>query len=360
MRTIIDILRRGNLELFHSAMLAWLLDHSAEHGLGREFLDRFAARVSQLGFPSLQKALEARLPETIATELPGREGRTDIELLFADGARVVVENKTKSIGTLEQLERYDSSGAIVIALGYVEACFPRAAKRKFPVLTYGDILSILSGLKPAEGAWGFLLTEYRRFLERDMDVLTRIAQRAQASTSQEWKPVLLKPEYSTLYRTNDRRLFQYFFLVGFGQYLADHAFVSTSEEEWEVNKDQISGVWLSGPKTTVQYSPTLRRIASKSASFWLHVELHDGLFGDKTDRPAGEIQLRASVDEGDLSSIREEFRAAFPLAQYEHYPQRRQGDTGKVIFRTLRENELGYPMLMSRLAGFAERFFVLG
>ncbi len=34
-RTIVDILRKGNQELFHSAMVAWLLDPAAEHGYER-------------------------------------------------------------------------------------------------------------------------------------------------------------------------------------------------------------------------------------------------------------------------------------------------------------------------------------
>ncbi len=44
-RTLIDILRKGNQELFHSSMIAWLLDPLAEHGLGTGFLDAFAEMV---------------------------------------------------------------------------------------------------------------------------------------------------------------------------------------------------------------------------------------------------------------------------------------------------------------------------
>ena len=40
MRTIVDILQRGNLELFHSSMVAWLIDRKGEHGKGRSVLEK--------------------------------------------------------------------------------------------------------------------------------------------------------------------------------------------------------------------------------------------------------------------------------------------------------------------------------
>src|SRR4051794_13722152 len=48
-RTIIDILRKGNQELFHSSIIAWLLDPLAEHGLDTGFLNAFAEVVEQRG-----------------------------------------------------------------------------------------------------------------------------------------------------------------------------------------------------------------------------------------------------------------------------------------------------------------------
>jgi hypothetical protein len=141
MRTIIDVLKKGNLELFHSSMLCWLLDESAEHNLGRAFLDGFADILYEKGFPDLRGALGESSPTGITTEFAGREGRTDIELRFAGGIRFVIENKTKSIGTLEQLSRYAQMKAKVIALGFVEACFPLGTAYTYPLVTYGEHLN---------------------------------------------------------------------------------------------------------------------------------------------------------------------------------------------------------------------------
>ena len=46
MRTIVDILKRGNLELFHSSMVAWLIDSKGEHGKGTSVLAKLAETLS--------------------------------------------------------------------------------------------------------------------------------------------------------------------------------------------------------------------------------------------------------------------------------------------------------------------------
>jgi hypothetical protein len=89
------------------------------------------------------------------------------------------------------------------------------------------------------------------------------------------------------------------------------------------------------------------------------VELHNGLFAVEADAAAGELQLRAQVNDGTLDLLRGKFRDAFPLREDESYRQQRQGRTGKLTARTLRDRELSYPAPLSRLAGFAQRFFVL-
>src|SRR6266536_4971548 len=119
MRTIIDVLRKGNLELFHSSMLCWLMDESMDHNLGRAFLDGFANILCEKGFPELRNALQKSAPTSITTEFSGREGRSDVELRFPGGVRFIIENKIKSIGKSEPLERYARNGAKVIALGFV-------------------------------------------------------------------------------------------------------------------------------------------------------------------------------------------------------------------------------------------------
>jgi tRNA A37 threonylcarbamoyladenosine biosynthesis protein TsaE len=79
-RTIIDVLKKGSLELFHSDMLRWLMDETAEHHHKRAFLSHLATTLSKKGFPNLRDALNASPTYTTITEFPHHQERTDIEI----------------------------------------------------------------------------------------------------------------------------------------------------------------------------------------------------------------------------------------------------------------------------------------
>ena len=68
-RTIIDILRKGNQELFHSSMIAWLLDPQAEHGIDDEFLKGFGHLVAERGCGSMSAALRTTASSDDADKL---------------------------------------------------------------------------------------------------------------------------------------------------------------------------------------------------------------------------------------------------------------------------------------------------
>lgn len=104
-RTIMDILRKGNLELFHSAMMAWLLDPSMEHNLGRILLDGIAVKLDSKGF-RLKQIMDSSTTVRIRTEVTRSKSRYDIEIHCGDSLAVVLENKTKSIGDAPQFEVY--------------------------------------------------------------------------------------------------------------------------------------------------------------------------------------------------------------------------------------------------------------
>ena len=67
---IVSVLSRGNQEMFHSAMLAWLMDEGGSHGLGRAFL---SGVFSSLG-------VKTDGVQEVVTEHRGRHGRYDILL----------------------------------------------------------------------------------------------------------------------------------------------------------------------------------------------------------------------------------------------------------------------------------------
>jgi len=46
-RTLVDILRKGNQELFHTSIISWLLDQKGEHGFGTIFLNELSELLSK-------------------------------------------------------------------------------------------------------------------------------------------------------------------------------------------------------------------------------------------------------------------------------------------------------------------------
>ena len=77
MKTMIDLFRRGNQELFHSAIVGWLPDSREAHGYGDQFIRAFAEEVTAAGYPLLQ--MEKSLPLKVGIEVPHQGVRPDIE-----------------------------------------------------------------------------------------------------------------------------------------------------------------------------------------------------------------------------------------------------------------------------------------
>jgi hypothetical protein len=142
MRTIIDILRKGNQELFHSSLIAWLIDPKAEHGLNSQFIEKLAEILLNKGVPELKNALSSR-SLSVKTETTSYNSRYDIEIKIGDRV-FVLENKTKSIGDMPQFKKYDSINTFLIALGFSDVSFSSEVTSKYPLITYKDIFNILN------------------------------------------------------------------------------------------------------------------------------------------------------------------------------------------------------------------------
>jgi hypothetical protein len=56
------------------------------------------------------------------------------------------------------------------ALGYADACFPPEVGKVYPVLTYEDVYTVLCRIKPGEGPFGYLVRDYRAYLEGETQI----------------------------------------------------------------------------------------------------------------------------------------------------------------------------------------------
>jgi hypothetical protein len=145
MSTIIDILSKGNLELFHSSFLAWLMDKSnKEHGLGSIFLTRLLSKF----FPDDVSQAISKSDYEVLTEYKESGCRFDIlvKVAIPEKRGIVFENKVKGFGSLLQLDAYKKKGYDVIALAYLPETIEEVAKGKYPLITYSEIVDILKTL----------------------------------------------------------------------------------------------------------------------------------------------------------------------------------------------------------------------
>lgn len=117
-RSLLGVIRQRHLEEVHSAVLAWLLDPNAQHGLGGSFLDRFLART---GLRGEQADPHVRVVTEESCTHPEVEswGYTDI-VVRGPSWTLVIENKLWAAQSGDQLDfyydAYAAEGAVFVYL----------------------------------------------------------------------------------------------------------------------------------------------------------------------------------------------------------------------------------------------------
>jgi len=221
-QNIISVLSRGNQELFHSAMIAWMLDEDAAHGLNRIFLENVLTRLH----PENSKLVAGKYD--VLTEYKGSRGRYDILLRDKADLRetMIFENKTKSLGYRSQAERYASGGADVALLALLPEMFDEESRHSWPLLTYRDIYSILAEISLDEmNGYQFVVAQYRDFLDEQLRPFELLKALAIGTESVHADSLLeLGGSISRLnYGDNDHRALYYAYFVWFRDYLRRHA-----------------------------------------------------------------------------------------------------------------------------------------
>jgi hypothetical protein len=294
-RTIIDILKKGNLELLHSAIIGWMLDKNGEHGLHDTFLKAFVKRIGDK-YPDLSSEhFESAKLETI-----GLKSRYDIKLMLGDKT-VIIENKTKSLGGPNQLEHYQKATRYVVALGFSEISFSTVPPG-IPLVQYSDVLEIMDALKPSGNPdFVMLYNQYQKFLDRELSLLDRICNCVEAEEfydkyAEEVSKVLRDKSLRT---ENDLRYFNLVALESLRRYLKSKS--RWQGPEWTTDKNQQSGAWLAcngGLPNAYTFRPAISELVPLE-NLWFHVELRDGLAAEANGSDAGCIQLRCG--RGDLA-----------------------------------------------------------
>ncbi|HUT01672.1 MAG TPA: PD-(D/E)XK nuclease family protein [Phycisphaerae bacterium] len=359
-RTFIDVLQHGNRELFHSAMVAWFLDPGAEHSLGDRFLRSFAERIRPVG-SAARAALLAAVAPTVRTEVHAHRGRYDIEVSCGD-SRVVIENKTKSVGDPTQLDRYKGEQTHVIALGLCEASYDQNVRGDYPVMTYQSVLDVLDDLHPAGSEWAVLANHYRAFLRRELCLLAAVRACYEQGDLSRDAEIAAALADERLYSENDVRFLHLVMLQYFSEYLATRPVWRGTE--WSLDKNMRSGVWLANfrhlPGGFTFSQPIQQAIGDTGAGLWFHVELWRGLGlrARSWDDVAGCLQLRCYAKGRDPASVRERFQQAYEIGQSEAWTARtkKSSETYFLVRRELKKSEFVFGSLEAALRSFMAGF----
>ena len=226
--TIIDILKRGNLELFHSAMIAWMCNPKEPNNRLKSFF--LEGLLMHAGVKRCVDDAE------ITCEVPhGRDTRYDIQIKLTDGTKIIIENKTKSLGGACQLDRYRQKQCraqhepILIAMGLCEESFDSAVERcgkryvlgenshEYPFITYKEVLDILDPLVGDQvpvDAWDHLISQYRLHLRDVTELFEGIKRVYEINDAQDRESLATE-----LRRHGDPRFMHEYFCARFCRYM---------------------------------------------------------------------------------------------------------------------------------------------
>jgi hypothetical protein len=358
-RTIIDILRKGNQELFHSSIIAWLLDPLAEHGLGTGFLDGFAEVVEQRGNPKMRSALRVASALGVSTETTARKSRYDIVLRIGP-TTVVIENKTKNLGDEPQFDKYQGDSFVLVGLGLCDISFSAQVRGKYPALTYADVLSILDRLpRPPASDFAVLLDHYRRFLRRELGLLAEIDLWSETGDVSHAARSAKIVEGAGTYTNNDKRFLNLYLLERLRADLLRNR--RWSHCRYKTDKNMQSGVWLAlfeidrEPGVYRFHEPLAAACKQYGVALWFHVELQHGLLVKTDQDKAGVVQLRCSST-ADNAKVVEAFRKSRPLQDGERYAAKlsRSGSSYFLLARPLLRKHLSVPQFNQYMDAFAK------
>lgn len=360
-RTIIDILRKGNQELFHSSVIAWFLDPKGEHGYGSQFLEGFAELLGDRGSSDMKVALQGAALSSVTTEATTYKGRYDIVLKIGQ-LKVIIENKTKSLGALPQFDQYKGQGIVLVALGLDDVSFDRQVRKDFPVVTYRNILDLLDSLgEPAANDFGVLARHYREYLRRELGLLEQLNSWAISGAEEIATKITSTVAANAGATQNDRRFLNLYhverfrdFLLGLPKWKGCH---------WATEKNMRSGVWLAffdpaKPPSPFHFNDVICDFCTQNAAgIWFHVELWEGVLAAADDAVAGTIQVKCHSSQSN-KKVMEEFRSMWKLQDDEECASLVQDkwDTFYLMGRLLRRRHLPHKHLEAQIESFMCRF----
>ena len=289
-------------ETFVSSAICWLLDRQGDHGLCDKLLRRL------LGKLNLNLKDSSRLTVK-AEETEGRDKRFDISV-HEDGEPIArFEVKCKTIGSLDQLEKYSANGRKLGRIAFGEWNYKNLEeehKQEYPLITFSCLANeICQVIEHTSSKTRYFVESFEKHLKAEHEFFEKL--RGYLIEETEDSP----PKRPTMHRFSQR----------FYNQLYWHWFQEKCRIEkllpctWQ-SKSERSGVWLAshGKPWGAELSlPKLGlHLPHTPGSCWVHIELHNrtGILSDENCE-VGSLQLRICKDkdpEGNRAAIYEGLR----------------------------------------------------
>lgn len=178
----IRVMRMQDMEIRHSAILAWLLDPTENHGFDDEFLRAFLAQALVGSKTAALSALKVSQADLRDAEIQREKRNMDIFVASPSrGWAFIVENKFHSKQSERQLSKYlerakkdaRDAGQSFIHQGIFLTLHDEApntdAADQYVSLKYSDICEILGSVMTAHA--GRMGAEVKQFLEHYLDII---------------------------------------------------------------------------------------------------------------------------------------------------------------------------------------------
>ncbi|MCA1775797.1 MAG: PD-(D/E)XK nuclease family protein [Loktanella sp.] len=178
----IRVMRMQAMEIRHSAILAWLLDPTENHGFDDEFLRAFLAQSLVGSKTAALSALKVSQSDLRDAEIQREKRNMDIFIVSPSrGWAFIIENKFHSKQSERQLSKYlerakkdaTDAGQTFVHQGIFLTLHEEAANAdaadQYVSLRYSDVCEILASVMTAkEGRMG---AEVKQFLEHYLDII---------------------------------------------------------------------------------------------------------------------------------------------------------------------------------------------
>ena len=229
-KNIIQILKVGNQELFYSSFLAWLLDKNGKHGLNSQLS---AWLLNKIGLSNCEI-------DTVESEKKIGSIRADIYIVTKDGKRIIMENKTKSIGDINQLEDCRKYADLVIPLGLVKENFSSIPPGSI-LITYADILECLKSCVVIDQQLTVFTKQFIEYLESMLIPFEAFHLFCANHKTYDNLSASLNSHLFALENNNDKRFFQYVYFLRLKDYISSNvpSLLFGSDTYYDPNKHEV-------------------------------------------------------------------------------------------------------------------------